>query len=525
MSLPVYFIYDGPRLTRRSFLTATTSLAAAALWSGTAWGAVRRAPHFPAYPFQLGVASGDPDEDGFVIWTRLAPDPLNGGGMSAENVQVQWQVAEDEGMSRVVRRGTAVATQAWAHSVHVELHGLRPDRWYWYQFQSGGEVSPVGRSRTLPPRHSLPERLRFAFISCNHYEYGYFTTFDHLRREDIDLVVHLGDYIYEGPADRRRFRQHHSDEIFTLEDYRNRYAQYRTDPFFQLAHAAAPWIVTWDDHEVDNNYANLIPEEKSVNTLPLLERRAHAYRAYYEHMPLRRAQLPRGPDLKLFRRLSFGRLVDFHVLDTRQHRTDQPCGDVNTADCPGALDPRGTLLGARQKAWLLRGLAQSKARWNALAQQVMMARVDRTAGVERSFSMDQWPGYEMERRELLRFFGSGRAANPIVLTGDIHSHWANELLADFDRPESKPVAAEFVGTSMSSGGDGAQAPATLGQLLSENPFVKFHNTERGYVHCEVTPRSWRADYRTVEYITRPDAPLQTRASFVVEAGRPHLLRA
>ena len=521
MNYPHYEI--GSRFTRRSFLFATGSLAMAAAWSSHAFGAARRLPRFSADPFQLGVASGDPGPEGVVIWTRLAPKPLEGGGMSPEPVEVSWQVAEDEAMTRVVRKGRTIAAPEWAHSVHVEVNGLRPQRDYWYQFKAGLETSPKGRTRTLPDRQTMPESLRFAFVSCQHFETGLFTAYEHLAKERLDLVVHLGDYIYEGPGRDQQVRKHAGLELNSLEDYRNRYAQYKSDPSLQAAHAAAPWIVTWDDHEVDNNYAGSISEEANVRPEVFLQRRARAYQAYYEHMPLRRSNLPHGPDMELYRRISFGRLATFFVLDTRQYRTDQPCGDGNKAPCDGVFDPTATLMGTRQKKWLFSGLGKSPSEWNILAQQVMMARADRTAGPAVAYSMDQWPGYELERREVLHFLQGRRIKNPVVLTGDIHSNWANELSADFNNPASTPVAVEFVGSSISSGGNGTRKPQYLDKLYSENPFVKFHNAERGYVRCELTSRQWRSDYQAVEYVNRPGAPLITRASFAVQSGRPGLV--
>ena len=444
--------------------------------------------------------------------------------MKAEPVEVEWQIAEDEGMARVVQSGTATARPEWSHSVHVEVSGLRPGRWYWYRFKVGSEVSPKGRTRTAPPADVMAERLRFAFVSCPHYEAGLFTAYDHLAREDLDLVVHLGDYIYEGPAADGRVRRHLGGECFALDDYRLRYALYRTDPHLQAAHATAPWIVTWDDHEVANNYAADIAA-KPAQQASFLARRAAAYQAYFEHMPLRRSALPKGPEMLLYRRLDFGRLAQFHVLDTRQYRTPQPLGDGQKAPSPALRDPRGTLMGDRQRDWLFSGLGRSPANWNILAQQVMMARVDRTGGNEVKYSMDQWPGYEFERRRVLRHFREQQVKNPVVITGDIHSHWANELIADFDELDSPIVGTEFVGTSISSGGDGAAAPKSHDHLLAENPFLKFFNAERGYVRCEVTPQTWRSDYRTVPFVTKPGAPLVTRASFVVESGRPQLNRA
>ena len=408
----LYPLPGSHNLGRRSFLAGSASFAAAALLSSCTNPRVTTHPKFSAYPFSLGVASGDPLADGVVLWTRLAPRPLEpGGGMGASNVAVSWQIAEDEAMSRVVQSGTATARADWSHSVHVEVSGLRADRWYWYQFKTGGEVSQLGRTRTTPADNVLPDRLRFAMASCQHYETGIYTAYDHMAREDIDLVVHLGDYIYEGAANTDRLRQHLGGECLAIDDYRIRYARYKTDPHLQAAHAMAPWIVTWDDHEVANNYA----DEYLKNGTPkdeFLLRRAAGYQAYFEHMPLRRSSLPRGPDMLLYRSLSYGRLAQFHVLDTRQYRTPQKLSDGNKPPSPVLLDPNGTLLGDRQREWLFDGLERSPAGWNILTQQVMMARVDRSPGPKVTHSMDQWPGYEFERRRVLKHFMTSRSRTP-----------------------------------------------------------------------------------------------------------------
>lgn len=522
---PLFPLAGAQPVTRRSFVLGTASFAAAALLSTRARGAVAATPKLPAYPFSLGVASGDPLPDGVVLWTRLAPQPLAvGGGMPPEPVEVSWQLADDEAMTRIVQSGTAVATPQWAHSVHVEVSGLRPARWYWYRFKVGTELSPVARTRTAPAATAVAEKLRFAFASCQHYETGLYTAYDHLSREDVELVVHLGDYIYEGAAREKLARRHNVQECIALDDYRTRYALYKTDPHLQRAHAIAPWIVTWDDHEVVNNYTGDISGKPSTRADFLL-RRAAAYQAYFEHMPLRRSALPHGPDMLLYRTLSYGRLAQFHVLDTRQYRTDQPQGDGNKPPSPVLMDSKGTALGDTQRDWLFSGLERSPAAWNILAQQIMVARVDKTRGPEITYSMDQWPGYEFERRRVLRHFHDKKIKNPVVLTGDIHTNWANELIADFDQLDSQSVATEFVGTSISSGGDGSDTPKSTDQLYAENPFVKYFNAERGYVRCEITPQQWRTDYRTVPFVTKPGAPVNTRASFVVESGRPILQRA
>jgi len=526
---PLYPLPGSSPITRRSFVLGSASFAAAALLSTRARGAVSRAAGFPAYPFSLGVASGDPAADGFVIWTRLAPTPLvPGGGMGREPVEVRWEVAADEGMRRVVQSGRAVANAEWAHSVHVEVEGLAPDRWYWYRFHVSGEISPVGRARTFPAAGTRPDRLRFAFASCQKYETGYYTALEHLAREDVDLILHLGDYIYEKGPDASAVRQHNSPEIMTLEDYRARYALYKSDPALQAAHAIAPWLVTWDDHEVSNNYANDIHEKPETNArADFLLRRAAGYQAYFEHMPLRRSAQPKGPDMSLYRRLAFGDLAAFNVLDTRQYRTDQPQGDGSKPFAPELLNPAGSMLGATQRNWLLDGLSSSRTDWNVLAQQVMMAPAGRsTNGGPLLYSMDKWPGYEFERRLLLRELRDRRVGNPVVLTGDIHTNWANELLVDFERPgESKAVAAEFVGTSITSGGDGAAEPAGTAEMMSANPWVKYFNSQRGYVRCEVTPAQWRTEYRVLPYVTRPGAPVSTARTYVLESGHPQLNRA
>jgi alkaline phosphatase D len=474
---------------------------------------------FSSFPFTLGVASGDPTPTGVVLWTRLAPDPLHGGGMSLEDIEVAWEVATDERMGSVVQRGTTVAPAALGHSVHVEVDQLEPNRWYWYRFSVGTEESPVGRTRTIPADHTAAASLRYAFASCQHYEQGYFTAYQHMAHDDLDLVFHLGDYIYEYAGRDDRVRAHTGDEIELLDDYRNRYALYRTDPDLQAAHAAFPWVVTWDDHEVDNNYAASISEDG----LPaeLFERRRRvAYQAYYEHMPLRRASMPRESRMQLYRNFRWGDLASFFVLDTRQYRTDQPCGDRSGPTCDGMLDPDATPLGETQERWLMDGLDRSTTRWNVIPQQIMMARVDRMPGDTELFGMDIWSGYEVARRRLMEFLATRRPANPIVLTGDIHSNWVNDLKVDYENENAPVVGTEFVGTSISSGGDGVDTQDSTAAMLLENPWVKFFNAQRGYVRCSVTADQCVADYLVLDYVTRPGSPISTRASFVVESGRP-----
>jgi alkaline phosphatase D len=508
-------------LSRRLFLAYGASLSALP-WLGQRASAAKRAVRFASDPFSVGVASGDPTQSGVVLWTRLAPRPLEpGGGMERENIEVTWEVASDEAMRDVVSRGSAVATPQLGHSIHVELDNLAPDRWYWYRFRAGDAESPIGRTRTMPPRESSPAELRFAFASCQHYEAGLFTAYEHMAQEDLDLVLHLGDYIYEYAGEDGRVRKHLGKEIQSLDDYRIRHAQYRSDALLQGMHARCPWIVTWDDHEFDNNCANDCSEEAGIDPVDFLIRRANAYQAYYEMMPLRRRSLPRGPEMQLYRKFSFGRLADFLMLDTRQYRTDQPNGDVMSEITGDCLSPKGTLLGPRQFGWLQASLIDSAARWNVLAQQVMMAMVRNPSG----YYMDGWPGYVYERGRLMEFLQERHIANPIVLTGDSHSNWVNELRVDDRETDTPIVATEFMGTSISSDGDGAEKFDDWEAIVSRNPHVRFLNGERGYVRCTVTPDTWRSDCRVVEYVSRPGAPVKTRASFVVESGQPGVKRA
>ncbi len=509
-------------VSRRLFLAYGASLSALPI-VGTRAEAVARRVAFASDPFTVGVASGDPTDTGVVLWTRLAPKPLDpDGGLPPEAFEVAWEVAADDGMREVIRRGTAVATPQLGHSVHVEVEGLKPASWYWYRFRAGDATSPIGRTRTAPEPDSTPDQLRFAFASCSHWEQGYFTAYGRMAEDELDLAFHLGDYIYEYAGRDGAIRKHAGPKIRTLGDYRVRHAQYKTDPDLRLAHARCPWVVTWDDHEFENNYANDVSERSGVDPVDFLEQRANAYQAYYESMPLRPRSVPTGPHMKLYRTVPFGRLATFQVLDTRQYRTDQPNDDRRAALNEAALDPKNTILGAEQADWLKGALLRSTGTWNVLAQQVMMGMVsfNQTDGVPSGYSMDQWPGYAAERIRLAQFLADRRVPNPVVLTGDIHSNWVNDLRVDDRKPETPVVATEFVGTSVTSGGNGQAEIPGVEAFLALNPGVRFVNRQRGYVRCTVTPRSWTSDYRIVEDIKAPGAPAKTLKSFVVEAGKP-----
>ena len=503
-------------LLQGAALTATavagTSFSGARAWAAPVpnSGPVRR-------PFTLGVASGDPEPDGVVLWTRLAPDPLapdGRSGMPDRVVPVQWQVATDERFSAVVAEGTELARPELGHSVHPEVRGLRPGADYFYRFKAGPELSPVGRTKTAQDRTTRVDRFSFAFTSCQDWASGLFTAHRRMSEEDLDLVVQLGDYVYEGAPNANAVRRHEGDsEPVTLAEYRARHAQYKTDADLQAAHAAFPWVVVLDDHEIDNNWADEVPQDPA-NQPPavFLARRAAAFQAYYENMPLRRSSVPRGIDLQLYRRLAFGDLLDLHVLDTRQYRSDQ--------DQARRLDPTRTILGGQQRAWLEGALAGPTARWNVLAQQVFFSQRDFAAGPLDSFSDDAWDNYVVERNGLRDHLALAGTSNPVVLTGDVHANYVCDVKADFEDPASATVATELVGTSITTGGNGRDQNATDAVQLAENPHIRFLNRNRGYVRNTVTATEWTADFRVVAQVTTPGAPVRTRATFVVEDGRP-----
>ncbi len=511
-------------MSRRELLNVAWKLGAAAVMLPA--GSVRTLaqPGFTRYPFTLGVASGDPWPDSVVLWTRLAPEPLEGGGMPMARIEVGWEIAADSAFRTIERKGVAIARPELGHSVHVEAEGLRPDREYWYRFRAGAEISPVGRTKTAPAAGAAVDRLRFALCGCCHFETGYFTAYRRIAEERFDFVLHTGDYIYEDRADGGRnpavVRQHHSQEIFTLVDYRNRYAQYKSDRDLIAAHASAPFIVTSDDHEVDNDYAGAADERDTPPEVFLL-RRAAAYQAYYEAMPLRRAALPSGPDMRLYRRLQFGSLIDMSVLDTRQFRSDQACTGMPTSECTAAAAPDRTMLGAEQEKWLFEGLPSARATWTVLGQQVpTFARDSVATNPQSRFSMDKWDGYTAARDRLYARLKETKAPNPIVLSGDVHVHYGADLKLDYRDPRSETVGVEFTNTSLSSSGDGAEVSAGWEPIRRDNPHIKYHSARRGYVACTATPSSMRAEFKVLDRVSVPDLPTRIGGALVVEAGRP-----
>ncbi|WP_426568278.1 alkaline phosphatase D family protein [Streptomyces canus] len=522
---------------RRRFLTlgaAAAALAFATHVPATGAAAAREldAARIADDPFTLGVASGDPLPDAVVLWTRVAPAPYEpGGGLAGQSVSVSWEVAQDAGFASVVRSGTTLALPDHNHTVHVDVDGLEPDRAYYYRFRTGGWISETGRTRTAPAPASAVASLSFAAVSCQAYHDGYYTAHRHLAQDDVDVVFHLGDYLYEYAVNSAGGARNYTDRVLpdvfdretvTLEEYRLRYALYKSDPDLRAAHAAHPFVVAWDDHETENNHAGAVDEHGSPPEEFLL-RRAAAYRAYWEHQPLRAAQRPVGPDMRLYRRLHWGTLAQFDVLDTRQYRSDQAYGDGKHVPGPESDDPARSMTGAAQERWLIDGWRASEALWNVMPQQVCFSQRRLDLAEQALMSMDAWDGYRASRDRVLAGAKSAGVENLMVLTGDVHVGYAFDIKDDFDDPASRTLGTEIVTTSIASGKDGAEHPANWQTYLTANPHLRFYDGRRGYVRVRLDRARARADFRTVSAVTTPDAPVSTAASFVTEAGSPGLV--
>ena len=519
------------RIDRRRFLEFVGALAGSAAFSQLRPDLAGGSPSLSGYPFGLGVASGDPLPHGIVLWTRLAPAIFEpDGGMPATRVPLGWRVATDESMRQVVRRGSVLALPELAHSAHVEVYGLEPGRDYYYQFDYRDDLSPVGRTRTAPAARVPVSSLAFAFASCQSWDGGYYSAYRRMAEEDLDFVVHLGDYIYEYGIDANGgFRNVPVPEQFrpnctTLDRCRLQHALYKSDEDLQRAHRLFPWMIVWDDHEVENDYAGITPAYGEVNP-EFTARRALAYQAFYEHIPLRVASLAGFANFRIYRRVTWGDLAELSLLDTRQYRTNQPCGDGEFIRCEASLDPAVTMLGEKQERWLAHGLSSSSSRWNVIAQQVLMAQLDHNRGDPRIYWHDAWDGYPLARQRIIDGLVRRGIRNPVVITGDWHSTFVSDIKLDFSDPGSRTVATEFAGTSISSNGDGPVYGPYYGPMIPANPHIKFFDGDRrGYVRCRLDHERWHTDLRMVSTVSRPEAPVETLASFVVEDGRPGALR-
>jgi alkaline phosphatase D len=471
------------------------------------------APTFSDYPFTLGVASGDADPVSLVLWTRLAPEPLNGGAMPSNDVQVRWEMAEDENFTDVVQEGTATALSDRAHAVHVGVTGLEPARHYWYRFKAGDEISPVGRTKTAPAFDAPLSSLAFAFASCSDFQEGYFPAYRAIAEEELDVVFHLGDYIYEYAPAPGSTRVAQTPAPTDLESYRNTHAEQKTDPDLQAAHAAHPWFGVPDDHEVYNSYTESEPEDYEAQV-------EGAIQAYWEHMPLRPYTDPsvRGvPDAPLYRRFYYGDLAQFSILDTRQYRGEPPDPETEGERKTDTADPdvASSMIGQEQEQWLFEGLG-SDYRWNVITQQIGM--FDYASGSEGNLM--GWDDHGYARDRIMRYLDDLSPSNPVVITGDLHCAWVSDLKGYFPDENSATVGTEFVGTSITSGLGDYYREAYEGHR-QQNPYVRyFDERPGGYVRVDLTPQEWHADIKVVDSIEEPDSPVRTIASFVVEDSQP-----
>jgi alkaline phosphatase D len=518
--------------SRRRFLGTALASAGLALAAARPAAAARRA-RFDRDPFTLGVASGYPRADGMVLWTRLAPDPYApDGGAGPFDLSLGFEIAEDPAFRRRVQSGTVTAPAADGHSVHLEVSRLPPGREYFYRFLASGATSPVGRTWTAPARGSAAAAaatLRVGMASCQHFEQGYYHAWRDMVARGVDLVLHLGDYIYESGAGDA-VRRHDPGECVTLEEYRRRHAWYRSDPALQGAHAACPWLVTWDDHEVDNDYA-AAQSEHPAEQAGFMARRAAAYQAYWEHMPLPAAARPIGADLQLYRSVAIGDLVAFHMLDTRQYRSPQACprpprvggSRVFVDECPQWEEPGRTMLGRLQESWLDRRLRASGARWNLLAEGVVFSLVDEDPGPRVQHWNDSWAGYPAARRRLLGSVAASGAANPLILGGDIHAFIAADQRLQAGDPASPIIMSELVTTSITSG----PPPKRVMEAYQRdgNDVLFADGDRRGYLWMEIGTRRLEARLQGYESVrTESGAVERTLFRCALEDGRRGLQR-
>lgn len=507
-------IFDRRWLLRAALITPGLTLAGCQTRLATSSG-------FDAYPFTLGVASGDPLADGMVLWTRLAPAPFEDDVLIGDQI-VGWEISEDESFRSIVQSGRALARPQSAHSVHVEVSGLRPGRDYFYRFHCGDAVSPVGRTRTTPIIGAPLDRLRFAVASCQSYSTGYYGAYRDMAEAAPDLVIHVGDYIYETPW-TLPVRRMPAPEAITLSEYRAYHAAAKTDPHLQAAHAIAPWLAIWDDHEVVNDYRDSHTPEGHTPEQWAARRRA-AYQAYYEHMPVRRRARPIDGAVQLYQRAVFGDLAQFDLLDTRQYRSDHPCRGP-LGETPGwvtcdASDPARTMLGAEQERWFGAGFGVAGAAWNLVVQTTQMTSYLREMGGATGYSSDRWDAYPAARTRLFETISAKGVANPVLIGGDIHAFYASALHGG---PDAAPFASEIVVGAISSGGGGDDryAAETDFYAATGRPFY-FENRRNGYLLCELGREQMTADIRAVDSVLDPAAGSQSLQRLVLDRRSPGL---
>ena len=545
-------LHQKSQFSKRQFLQlAAFGAASAATLSlpRSVWSQTDSPRKFQSNPFALGVASGSPTHDSVVLWTRLVESSLDNRS-SNSSVTVRWEVADDDAFTRIVQTGQHLATADLGHSVHVELQNLQPDRWYFYRFMVGDAISSIGKTRTFPKIGAPADKLKIAYASCQRWESGYFSAYKHMLAEKLDAVLFLGDYIYEYPGNpvsavRLPSSTSSLGFVLTLDDYRKRYAQYKSDADLQAMHAACPWLLTWDDHEVQNDYAGLMPGDSGLadifsNPADFAMRRAAAYQANYENMPIRASTLTKsmtglttGAEMRIYQRVDVGQLASFYMLDPRQYRDRQACSKddkwgasmVNPAKCSDWLDPKRTMLGAQQENWLSAELASAKQRgstWNVLAQSTLFGLRDNTPGDGQSFFNDGWDGYAAARKRLTNALQKHAVQNPVMLGGDVHENWVGYLKADYSQTAAAQAApaigVEFCGTSITSSASSSAVEKTP-ERLAENPHFIFADAKRrGYGVVEFTPKQLTTSLRVVDNVRAQNTAVSTLAQFAVSAG-------
>jgi alkaline phosphatase D len=497
-------------------------------WLGTAAQAqaVQRAtqgagPRWQVDPFSLGVASGQPQPGSVVLWTRLRIAQAD-AALQGQSVPVVCEVFADAALRQPVRQWRVHTDAARAHSVHVVAHGLQPGRPYWYRFVCGNASSPVGRACTTPAVDAPVDRLRIALASCQHYEQGYFAAHREMAQRDLDLVLFVGDYIYESSNPKYLLRKHWGGVPKLLDEYRERHAQYKTDADLQACHAAHTWAMTWDDHEVVNDYANDL-DRNFTDPKAFLRRRAAAYQAYFEHMPLRLGPDPAdGSQMRIHERMAWGQLADVWTLDCRQYRDHQACLDPNrgggrvVVGCDALADPSRSMLGAAQAQWLTAGLTRSARRWKLVAQSTLMSPSGVNTPLGRSTFTDGWDGYPQARAQLLGTVAQAAVQNLVMLGGDVHMNVAAQLRVQAHDERSPVVASEIVTTSVTSRGLGDKL---LAQIRQSNPdILHARSDERGYTLLDVRPEGMSAEFRTTPNPARVDGVLKTQALWAIRSG-------
>lgn len=501
----------------------------AALLSGVSFPSAAVKPTFREYPFGLGVASGFPSANRVVLWTRLlgVPDVV-----SSDGIFVRWFVWELGKKGSIAAQGVEVAQKELGYSVHVEAAGLRPNCWYEYQFVVGGEVSAVGVTRTLAAAGSSPERLRVAYASCQSWEDGFYSAYKSMRTDYPDLVLFLGDYIYEYGSSfaPHVVRKHGLKHIKSLQDFRDRYALYRSDPLLQEMHAACPWLLTWDDHEVENNYAGELSTVGHGDQFSSL--RAAAYQAFYENMPLPRSVLRNGingllngHEVRLFSAFDFGSLARIHMLDSRQYRDAPPCGASPRAAlakvCSQYAYSARSMLGWNQEAWLAESMRTSKSQWNIFAQQTVFTPADMHIPLAQRRDTDSWAGFPQARQRLIDDISKHAPNGPLVLGGDIHLNWVAHVHRDPVDVSTPVVASEFCGTSITSRSGRSEA-RTL-EAVNGNPHCVYSNAAyRGYGLVDITPKSATVTLRAVRDVKDENSEIFDLKRFEVEAGSPQI---